>query len=627
MCGICGIAAPDGATYRQTISNMITVMEHRGPDAQGIWEDQGICLGHCRLAIVGLGETGNQPMSNEDASIWIVFNGEIYNFVELRKDLIRLGHKFKSMTDTEVVIHLYEQYGKDCLSHLRGMFAFAIWDKNERTLFVARDRLGIKPLYYTFDGSRFAFSSEVRPFIKAGLVPREVNAKGAIGFFSTGSVPQPYTMVKNIEALLPGHWLEYKDRKLRIEKYWRLSFNPKEQTSREDARLEMRSSLEDSVKSHLISEVPLGAFLSGGIDSSIVVALMRQFATGRLKTFNITFPEVSFSEAQYARLIATRFETEHTEYEIGCDQLKEELGNFIQAIDQPSMDGVNTFFVSKVTRECGIVVALTGLGGDELFCGYDSFKDIPRLYWGLTPLRIAPQGVRNILYKILSRNNAGIFRQKLASLMPSSFSLEEIYAAYKASFADGNLSNLIKTDVWDSLDASFIMDYICESHRAEKGADFTDRIASLELTSYVSNQLLRDTDAVSMAHSLEVRVPYLDHQFVDKVTHLPSHLRRKNGNVPKALLVESMGELLSPEVVQRRKQGFNFPLDPWMRQGLKPVISEVLSPENVRRVGVLEPDAVESLWKRFLAGERALDWSRVWMPFIFQMWCTEVLHV
>ena len=624
MCGICGILNADDGVVREKVETMLQSLRHRGPDASNTWHDERLCLGNCCLAVIGLGEVENQPMSNEDETIWITCDGLIYNFARLKEELIRHGHKFRSITDTEVIIHLYEEYGTDCLSHLRGMFAFAIWDKKKGSLFLARDRLGIKPLYYTCQGNHLAFASEVTAFLEAGVVAKELDEQGVIGFFSLGSVPQPHTIIRGVKVLPAGHWLEFNNGVLKTSKYWQPSFLPKKHLSPQDACSMIRAQLEESVSSHLVSEVSSGAFLSGGIDSSIIVALMSKFATGRVKTFNITFAETSYSEAKFAKSIATRFETEHTEYEINGDHLKAELGNIVRAMDQPTVNGVNTYFVSQITRESGTVVALSGLGGDELFCGYQTFKDIPKLYRGLAPLRFAPTSIKNLLYRLLSVGSAGIIRQKLACLLSSSLSLEEIYAVYRACFVSDILSHIIKPDFWNSRDISFGLDYAREVSQEDNNIDSIDRIASLEMSTYMSNQLLRDTDVMSMTHSLEVRTPYLDHVFVESVCHLPSQLRN-SGSTPKALLTSALRDLLPPEVINRKKQGFTFPLDLWLRQELRPLVSEVLSPENTKKIGVLQPTVVDSLWKQFLRGKNTVHWSRVWAPFVFQLWCSEVL--
>lgn len=623
MCGICGIAQKESYIPPQNLGSMVKAMAHRGPDKTGTWCSPGVGLGNARLAVIDLTPAGNQPMTNEDSTVCITYNGELYNLSELRDELIRKGHHFRSLTDTEAIIHLYEEYGKDCLGYLRGMFAFAIWNERRKSLLLARDRIGIKPLYYAYDGSRLIFASEIRAILSSGLIPCEVNHQSILAFFSLGSVPPPLTILQDVKALPPGHYLEVKDGRLNTRSYWHLSFQPKERLGENEAAAQLRLLLEQVMSSHAVSDAPLGAFLSGGVDSSIIVALLSRLVSRPLKTFNISFPETPYNESYFANLVAQRFATDHTNYEVTCDDLKGELPAIIRAMDQPTVDGVNTYFVSKAAREAGLTVALSGCGSDELFCGYPSFREIPRLSRRLTPLGRIPVGVRRLFCRLLIKGILGGRTQKLANLMPTTLAIEDFYFVWQSYFVDGALSSLINPSLWQPLDLSWGAEYVRRVGNRCGGVDAVDRISFLEMMIYLSNQLLRDTDAMSMAHSLEVRVPYLDHILVEFVSRLPAELRECKGQ-PKRLLLRAVGDLLPREVVDRKKMGFGFPFHPWLKGGLRPLVTEVLSAENVNRLGILQPGVVDSLWQGFLQGKKGIGWSTVWLLLIFQLWCKEV---
>ncbi|MFQ5914080.1 MAG: asparagine synthase (glutamine-hydrolyzing) [Nitrospinota bacterium] len=419
MCGIAGVITREGfPELREALLRMVRAQTHRGPDDEGIKvfgargevlgkdgpraEGPHVALGSRRLAIIDLSSSGHQPMTNEDGTLWIVYNGEIYNFMELRQDLLSKGHKFRSNTDTEVILHLYEQYGEGCLKYLRGMFAFGMWDKRNRCLFIARDRLGKKPLYYSWDGKRFLFASEIKALLASDLVERRLNPAAVVAYLTFGSVPVPVTIIKGIEALLPGCYLKYQVGRVELKRYWHIPFSENPDLSEAETIETLRGLLEEAVRLRLVSDVPIGAFLSGGIDSSVIVALMRKITGGSIRTFSMTFREQEFSEACFAEQVARKFGTEHTEYVVTAEEVRNELEKIVWAMDQPTVDGVNTYFVSKVARQSGTVVALSGLGGDELFGGYSSFLLVPRLCRVSRLVRAIPGG-RRALERVLGR--------------------------------------------------------------------------------------------------------------------------------------------------------------------------------------------------------------------------------
>jgi asparagine synthase (glutamine-hydrolysing) len=359
---------------------MQTALQHRGPDDAGICisTDQQAALAHTRLSILDLSPAGHQPMSTSDGRYSITFNGEIYNFQQLRQNLIDQGEKFHSQTDTEVILKLYQRIGADCVHHLRGMFAFAIWDDWEKTCFLARDPLGIKPLYYWQSGTTLVFASELRAVLASGLPGVNLSPEGLYGYLTTGSVPEPYTLIADIHCLAAGHWLYWQNGNITKKQYWQINFTP-EEISPPEAREIVRTALVDSIQHHFISDVPVGIFLSGGIDSTTILALATQTQQSQLSTYSITFAESEYNEGELAQKVANHFGAKHTEYQVTASFAKDIFPNFLAAIDQPSIDGFNTFCVSKVAHDQGMKVVLSGLGGDEIFGGYQSFQKVPQM--------------------------------------------------------------------------------------------------------------------------------------------------------------------------------------------------------------------------------------------------------
>jgi asparagine synthase (glutamine-hydrolysing) len=393
MCGIAGIIRlnTNNGRLEAKIEKMQTALKHRGPDDAGIYisTDKQAALAHTRLSILDLSAAGHQPMSTTDNRYHITFNGEIYNFQELRENLISQGEKFHSQTDTEVILKLYQRIGSDCVQHLRGMFAFAIWDDLEKTCFLARDPLGIKPLYYYQLGTTLVFASELRAVLASGLPAINMSLEGLYGYLTTGSVPEPYTLIADIYCLSAGNWLYWQNGNITKKQYWQINFTP-EKISPPEAREIVRKALLDSIQHHFISDVPVGIFLSGGIDSTTILALATQTQKSQLSTYSITFAESEFNEGELAQKIANHFGAKHTEYQVTSSFAKTILPDFLAAIDQPSIDGFNTFCVSKVAHDHGMKVVLSGLGGDEIFGGYQSFQKVPQMVEWSKKLNILP---------------------------------------------------------------------------------------------------------------------------------------------------------------------------------------------------------------------------------------------
>ncbi|MEM7727627.1 MAG: asparagine synthase (glutamine-hydrolyzing), partial [Cyanobacteria bacterium P01_A01_bin.45] len=382
MCGIAGILTTN--KYQDSLETLIgrmqTALRHRGPDDKGIYisSERQVALAHTRLSILDLSPAGHQPMSTADGRYWITFNGEIYNFLEIRQDLISQGEEFHSHTDTEVILKLYRKCGSDCVTRLRGMFAFAIWDNWQKTCFIARDPLGIKPLYYWQSGSNLIFASELRAILASGLPAVKMNPQGLYGYLISGSVPEPYTLIENVRCLGAGHFLHWSSGEIKQQQYWQINFVP-EKISVQEAREKVSIALLDSIKHHFVSDVPVGIFLSSGIDSTTLLALASKTQTQPIRTYSIGFAENKWNEADTAKQIANLFGSEHTEYKITASEAKKLFPDFLTAIDQPTIDGFNTFCVSQLAHKNDTKVVLSGLGGDELFAGYKSFETIPQM--------------------------------------------------------------------------------------------------------------------------------------------------------------------------------------------------------------------------------------------------------
>ena len=675
---------------------MTDTMRHRGPDDEGFLIDGPLALGMRRLSIIDL-EGGHQPIYNEDGSIGVVLNGEIYNFQSIQKELKDLGHSFRTRSDSEVIAHAYEEWGADCVQRLQGMFAFAIWDrrggegKEQRaksqegsgTLFLARDRLGIKPLYY-FQGSEirgqrsevrgqkseirdqtsdlrpltsvfltsdlrlptsvFLFGSEVRTLLSSGLVPRKLSLSALQSYLLFGSVSEPMTLVDGVLSLPPGHTLTIRtdspDFPIKAEPYWNIAaaaeFNghspngPATAAASElRAPARVRELLEESVRLHMIADVPVGVFLSSGIDSTAIAALARR-EVGDVHTFTVAFKEQEFSEAAVAGRTALQLGTTHDQLTIDSAEMLSRLSEAVGALDQPSMDGINTYFVSWAARQAGLKVALSGLGGDELFGGYKStFRRTPRYQQIAAISDRVPSALRSAVGSAMSSGGAGLGRddasRKIAALWNDSHSLPHPYFFARALFTPPQVAQLtIGTSVNGSAngDAAPWWTWLSETARQVTALNSFTAVSCLEARSYLVNTLLRDTDSMSMAHSLEVRVPFLHHPLVEFVTQLSEDVKLGN-RAPKALLVEALGELLPAEVVKQPKRGFTFPWQEWLRGPLRESVEKGLSGITPLLADALNEEKVYSIWQSYLSGKTS--WSRPWSLYVLNEWVKQNL--
>ena len=554
MCGIAGVIKlnTDYGSLEAKIEKMQTALKHRGPDDAGIYisTDKQAALAHTRLSILDLSPAGHQPMSTTDNRYHITFNGEIYNFQELRENLLSQGEKFHSQTDTEVILKLYQKIGFDCVQHLRGMFAFAIWDDLEKTCFLARDPLGIKPLYYYQLGTTLVFASELRAVLASGLPAINMSVEGLYGYLTTGSVPEPYTLIADIHCLSAGNWLYWQNGNTTKKQYWQINFTP-EAISPPEAREIVRKALLDSIQHHFISDVPVGIFLSGGIDSTTILALATQTQQSQLSTYSIAFAESEFNEGELAEKIANHFGAKHTEYQVTSSFAKSILPDFLAAIDQPSIDGFNTFCVSKVAHDHGMKVVLSGLGGDEIFGGYQSFQKVPQMVSFSKNTQFLPWlrtgfGVGLAHWGTLPK------MKRFGDFLRHPPTFASAYRSFRGIFSHQEALTIVQHLLGESL---IYQQQLDGNHNTPE-----DEVSFLELSRYMRNQLLRDSDVMSMNWGLELRVPFVDQALLEAVAPIPSNIRLQEG---KKLLTQAITEV--PDwVVNKPKKGFSFPFENWM---------------------------------------------------------------
>ena len=639
MCGICGVIGIQRSELAEEITRrMMGALRHRGPDEDGILVAPSALLGMRRLSIIDL-PGGHQPFFNEMRNVAVVFNGEIYNFQRLRKTLEGRGHAFRSHSDTEVIVHAYEEWGEKCLLELRGMFAIAIWDARSSgtsgeaaraaRIFLARDRLGIKPLYYAAAGGAFLFSSEVRSLLASGRIPPRLSPDSLEAYLTFGSVAEPSTVVKGVFSVPPGHCLAFPadapPEKPSPKPYWVYSDavlskeGPKPKNIQEAAKL-LRPLLEETVRDHLIADVPLGVFLSSGLDSTSLVALGSRFQSD-LNTFTVIFPEQKYSEAKISRETAKRFKTRHQEVLLTPDTLVAQMEDAVKSLDQPSMDGLNTYFVSRAARQSGLKVALSGLGSDEIFGGYSTFVSTPRAAFVAGLGRWIPGPLRRLTAGAAVRIAAGDAVRKAAAAWRSPGEFPHAYYFTRLLFTPSRVRRLLapyfESSEYSGSHENPWRERMRETARQAGRLDSFTSVSCFELQSYMVNTLLRDTDAASMANSLEVRVPFLDHRLVEFVGRLPKRAKYARG-VPKSLLVEALSDLLPDEVVGQPKRTFTLPWDVWLRGSLGVRLSQDLANLTPLLRQYLNPRTVQGVWQNFVIGQT--NWSRPWSLYLLNEW-------
>ncbi|MDB4414884.1 asparagine synthase (glutamine-hydrolyzing) [bacterium] len=615
MCGIAGIIGTKEIENQSSlVQRMIDRMEHRGPDSGDIYKSENIVIGHRRLSIIDLSSEANQPFQDSSKRYTIVFNGEIYNFQSVKSQL-KNDYSFKTSSDTEVILAAYIKWGEKCVEHFNGMFALAIWDNSNKQLFVARDRMGIKPFYYFYNPEEelLVFASELRSILSTNLVKKQLNKETLNDYLSYQTVHSPNTIIKNIFQLEPGKYGVFKNGKFKTSSYW--SISPKKQIdlNLNVTKAKVKSLFFEAVERRLVSDVSLGAFLSGGIDSSAVVAAMANVSSQPIHTFSVGFTESEFDESEYASFIANKYKTEHTKFELTANSFLDELPQIIKLFDTPSGDGVNTFIVSKLVKNAGLTVALSGLGGDELFAGYDNFTRYSKANQFSWLWKI-PTPLRKGFAKIYFRNNQSKLRELIEA---EKFQLSNIYPISRRVLANSVIKDLIDTD-FNS----------CNDYLKEKIDNYSDintftpltQVSISEIIGYTQNVLLRDTDQMSMANSLEVRVPFFDHELVEFVLSIKDN--HKYPHIPKKLLVDSLNPLIPENIVNRKKMGFTLPWEHWMKNELKSLCEENLS-VLYHLTSCFKEKSIRYYWNQFLLGNPQVKWSHLWTLVILGAWIKE----
>jgi asparagine synthase (glutamine-hydrolysing) len=626
MCGIAGFAdgtigSPNGQAARQEnefnlVHRMCEVIRHRGPDDEGIHVEPGVGLGMRRLSIIDLAG-GRQPIHNETSTVWVVFNGEIYNYRELRAELEALGHCFYTSSDTESIVHAYEQWGEDVFRRLRGMFGIALWDQPKRTLLLARDRAGQKPLHYAERKGRLYFGSEIKSLLAAGAVEPRLNLEALDHYLAFQYTPRETSIFEGVRKLPPAHFLRWRDGRAEVKQYWQVSADETFTGSEQEAVEALHGVLREAVESHMMSDVPLGAFLSGGVDSSAVVGMMAQASSRPVKTFSIGFDDPEFDELEHARTVARHFGTDHHEFVVRPDGLTI-LDELISHFDEPFADSsaIPTWYVSEIARR-HVTVVLSGDGGDELFGGYDRYLPHPRvaqfdrlpvpglrtaaaLAWPL--LRHGARG-KNFLRHV-AQDAAGRYVDSIVQFQP-----DERAALY----GDGARAAL----------AARAEHTLARHFDRFRALPHDSGMMRFDFETYLPEDVLTKVDRMSMAHSIESRVPLLDNKVIDFAATLPASLKIKNGR-RKHILKETLRPLLPPGILDRRKQGFGIPLGNWFRGGLTGLFADVLDAPSTKQRGYFEPAFVSRLLREHLAGQRDHT-PRLWQLLVFELWHRQYL--
>lgn len=622
MCGIAGKMIFSGDIVNKSLINkMCNTLVHRGPDDEGVYTAPYIGLGQRRLSIIDLSRTAAPPLANEDETVWLVFNGEIYNFISLRKTLVDKGHIFKTHTDTEVIIHLYEEYGIDCLKYLRGMFSFALWDAEKKRLFAARDHMGKKPFYYTKSTSAFIFGSEIKAITADPEVSVNPDYRAIDSYLTYQYVPSPLTAFSGIYKLPPAHYLLCDSKgTTHIERFWVPTSPDKIDGSPEEIQLDILAHLAEAVRMRMISDVPLGAFLSGGIDSGIIVALMAIESSKPVKTFSIGFEESEFNELPYARLVAERYGTEHHEL-IVKPNLHEVLPLLVKHYNEPFADSsaVPTFYVSKMTRE-HVTVALSGDGGDESFAGYSHYSQMQAWErFDVVPVSVRKSSCTAVasLLKLYPKGNLSARADRALTIIGAE--LPERYQLQMATLKPQE-KQMLYTESFRSLLGN---DRVLLTMPWNASMDSLDWMMRHDLNYYLPDCLMVKTDRASMANSLEVRCPFLDHAFVEYAATIPSNLKRDNTG-GKIILKKAAARLLPPEILHKKKSGFGIPLANWFRGELSGFIKSMLLDNTALKRGLFEPGIVKIMIEEHIAGKR--DWSnRLWALLFLEMWFREFI--
>jgi len=613
MCGIAGVLNLTNKAVDPRMIHCITdAMSHRGPDANGFYVEGEVALGHRRLSIIDLSNIANQPMSDASGRYWLIFNGEIYNFKEIKKELS--DYPYQTQGDSEVILAAYSKWGGDCVKKFTGMFTFAIWDVKDKELFIARDRMGVKPLYFFINDEYFLFASEIRALLKSEIIPNKVETKAIHEYFHYQSVSYPYSIIKGIMQLEAGCYMIVRNGKTETRKYWDITkcksnfdFSDKKKVQQH-----LRQLLQQSVQRRLVSDVPLGAFLSGGIDSSAIVGLMAEASSLPVNTFTIGFEEKEYDESRYADIIAKKFNTHHTSITLSPQNFLEELPHALDNMDTPSGDGVNTYVVSKQIKASGLTVALSGVGGDELFAGYPFFNRYLQLRKWRSGWKTS-RAIRSLAAQFVAGNES-VQRDRLKQIFKAdTCSIAEFYPVFRQILSPSMIDKAA-VDIMEEKTA--VEEKLYDQQESIEHYPLLSQVSIAEYLGYTQHTLLKDTDQMSMAVSLEVREPFFDHDLVEYVLNIPDTIKKPT--YPKSLLVESLGNLLPREIVHRKKQGFLFPWNVWMKNELRSFCDQRLN--NFCQRSFIRPDAIMSSWKRFLNGDQSVRWMELWLFVILEYW-------
>ncbi|MEO8583055.1 MAG: asparagine synthase (glutamine-hydrolyzing) [Flavitalea sp.] len=613
MCGIAGIVSFELKLEKKgLIEKMTSCLDHRGPDATGFFEDRIVALGHKRLSIIDLSLGANQPMDDVTSRYKIIFNGEIYNFREIRKLLP--DYPFKTNSDTEVILAAFIKWGSACLQRLVGMYAFAIWDTELSQLFIARDRFGVKPLYYFKSEKIFLFSSEIRSLLSSGVVPRKLNSIAVSEFLQFGSVGDTNTIIENICSLEAGMYMTVDKSGVQKKRYWTLAQkNPGiDFKNYVEVKSRVRELLDKSVARRMISDVPIGAFLSGGIDSSAIVGLMAKHSNEKINTFTVAFKEREFDESKYAEQVSKKFNTQHNNLLIEAKTFLNELLPALDAMDSPTGDGVNSYVVAKAIRNTGITVALSGVGGDELFAGYPLFFHYLKIMKA-KPLWKKTKVFRNLAVVAL-KNSASSKRNRVSQFLQSKEAdIHHFYPAFRQIISQQMLSRFTNLPVNG---ISFLSKDFSDRSEIIDALPLLSQISVAEYSGYTRNTLLKDMDQMSMAVSLEIREPFFDHELVEFVLQVPD--AQKFPSYPKKLLVDSLEGLIPEEIIHRKKQGFLFPWNKWMKEDLVGFCDKYI--RDISKREFINEKALLSYWGKFLKSDPSVRWMEIWLFIVLEYW-------
>lgn len=621
MCGICGVVSrhDDRPVNEAMLRYMNDIMRHRGPDDAGLFIDQRAGLAMRRLSIIDLA-TGHQPIANEDDSIWIVFNGEIYNHLEIRRTLEAKGHIFTTQSDTEVIVHAYEEYGDDCVLHLNGMFGFALWDTKRQRLLIARDRLGIKPIFYYLSATHLIFASELKAVIAHPDTPRDIDFSALDQFLTLEYIPSPRTIFKNIYKLPPGHILVLENGEQHIEKYWDIQFQPV--TADPQACLEQLADLiRDAVKIRLMADVPLGAFLSGGIDSSTVVSFMSEVSDLPVRTFSIGFGDPTYNELPYARMVANTFGAQHYEEYLEPD-INELIQRLVTHFDEPFADFsiFPTFLVSQVARRF-VKVVLSGDGGDEIFAGYDTYlaQRMDQRFYGRLPQWLRQTALPRVFEHIPPQpTKKGLINKAKRFVEGGALPPTWQHVRWMMFMHEVDKAQLYRPDILAARNGDSAGALIEHYFRQAAVTDPITQQQFVDVKTYLVDDILTKVDRMSMAASLETRVPLLDHRIVEFALNLPPHMKLNRGET-KAILRQMMKSRLPAAVLNKPKEGFSIPLKHWLRQELRPLMMDLLSPQTITRRGYFEPRQVAK-WLEEHQSRQANHSHRLWALMVFELW-------